>query len=89
MTKILEVARTQHKITHYTALSLLFSTGMRTGELRGLRWESDIDFTNNLIHIQRTKDCFGARSPKTKNSYREFPMSKKYQESFTRLQRVA
>ena len=37
VTKILEVARTQYKITHYTALSLLFLTGMRAGELRALR----------------------------------------------------
>ena len=61
--------------TPHTALSLLFLTGMRAGELRALRWESDIDFDNNIIHIQRTKDRYGPRSPKTKNSNRTFPIS--------------
>ncbi|WP_153732747.1 tyrosine-type recombinase/integrase [Sporosarcina obsidiansis] len=75
VTRILEIARTKYKITHYTALSLLFLTGMRAGELRALMWESDIDFENNIIHIRRTKDRFGPRTPKTKNSYRTFPMS--------------
>lgn len=75
VTKILDVARTKYKITHYTALSLLFLTGMRIGELRPLRWESDIDFENEIIHIRRTKDRFGPKGPKTKNSYRTFPMN--------------
>ena len=48
---------------------------MRVGELRALQWETDIDFENNLIHINKTKDRFGSRSPKTKNSYRKFPMN--------------
>ena len=76
MERILEIARTKYKITHYTCLSLLFLTGMRIGELRALRWENDIDFVNNVIHINKTKDRFGARSPKTKNSNRKFPMNK-------------
>ncbi|MCZ2258265.1 tyrosine-type recombinase/integrase [Sporosarcina sp. G11-34] len=75
VTKILDVARTKYKITHYTALSLLFLTGMRAGELRALRWESDIDFENEVIRIRRTKDRYGPRSPKTKNSYRTFPIN--------------
>lgn len=75
VTKILEIARTKYKITHYTALSLLFLTGMRIGEMRALIWDSDIDFENNIIHIRRTKDRFGPRTPKTKNSYRTFPMN--------------
>jgi len=73
--KILEVARTKYKITHYTCLSLLFLTGMRVGELRALQWETDIDFKNNFIHINKTKDRYGSRKPKTKNSYRKFPMN--------------
>ena len=73
--KILEVARTKYKITHYTCWSLLFLTGMRVGELRALEWETDIDFDNNLIHINKTKDRYGSRTPKTKNSYRKFPMN--------------
>ena len=30
-------------------------TGMRLGELLGLKW-SDIDFPNNELHVQRTVD---------------------------------
>ncbi|MGE8038125.1 tyrosine-type recombinase/integrase [Lysinibacillus sp. NPDC093692] len=75
ITKVLEIARTKYKITHYTCLSLLFLTGMRVGELRALQWETDIDFENNVIHINKTKDRYGSRTPKTKNSYRKFPMN--------------
>ena len=48
---------------------------MRVGELRALQWETDIDFENNFIHINKTKDRYGSRTPKTKNSYRKFPMN--------------
>ncbi|MEQ6357745.1 tyrosine-type recombinase/integrase [Lysinibacillus sp. M3] len=75
ITRVLEIARTKYKITHYTCLSLLFLTGMRVGELRALQWETDIDFENNIIHINKTKDRYGSRTPKTKNSYRKFPMN--------------
>ena len=34
---------------------LLYYTGMRRGEMLGLRWE-DIDWDNNLIHVQRSVD---------------------------------
>ena len=75
ITNVLEIARTKYKITHYACLSLLFLTGMRVGELRALQWETDIDFENNIIHINKTKDRYGSRTPKTKNSYRKFPMN--------------
>lgn len=75
MERILDIARTKYKITHYTCLSLLFLTGMRIGELRALKWDTDIDFMNNVIHINKTKDRYGPRSPKTKNSNRKFPMN--------------
>lgn len=64
--RILEVALTKYKITHYTCLSILFLTGMRVGEMRALQWENDIDFKNNVIHINKTKVRFGPRSPRTK-----------------------
>jgi len=76
MERILEIARTKYKITHYTCLSLLFLTGMRIGELRALKWDTDIDFINDIIYINKTKDRYGSRTPKTKNSNRKFPMSK-------------
>lgn len=48
---------------------LLELTGMRSGEALGLRWE-DIDFENHKISIERTRDKFGARDPKTQSSKR-------------------
>lgn len=48
--KLLEVAR-GHRLE--TLLTVALATGMRRGELLGLRW-SDIDFTNGSLHIRRT-----------------------------------
>ena len=48
---------------------------MRVGKMRALRWETDIDYESNIIHINKTKDRFGSRTQKTKNSYRKFPMN--------------
>lgn len=42
---------------------------MRKGEICGLHWKN-IDFKNNIITIERTRDDIGTRTPKTKNSYR-------------------
>lgn len=42
---------------------------MRKGEICGLQWQN-IDFKNNIITIERTRDDIGTRTPKTKNSYR-------------------
>lgn len=56
-------------ITNYTFLFIAIYTGMRKGEICGLQWEN-IDFKNSTITVERTRDDVGARSPKTKNSYR-------------------
>ena len=37
----------------HTFLTVAFFTGMRTGELIGLKWE-DIDYTTNKIHVSRS-----------------------------------
>lgn len=47
-----------------------FFTGMRTGELLGLKW-SDIDLENKTINIKRTRHKGIENSPKTKSSKRE------------------
>ncbi len=68
----------------YIALTSL-STGMRQGEVLGLKWE-DINFENKEISIKRTVTCYTAiletgrkivrdvHSPKTKNSVRTVPL---------------
>lgn len=54
------------------------STGMRSGELRGLQW-SDVDFDNRVIHITGTlvytsKTGHYKSTPKTRTSRRDIPM---------------
>lgn len=65
---------------------LCLSTGMRIGEVCALQWE-DIDIANGVVHINKTiqriynieesqrKTELLIDTPKTKNSYREIPMS--------------
>lgn len=50
-------------------------TGMRSSELRGLRWE-DVDFRRKVIHVRQRADQWGAiGAPKSKAGQREIPMS--------------
>ena len=42
----------EHESRFYPALSVLFSTGVRRGELLGLKWQ-DVDFERRRIHIRR------------------------------------
>ncbi|MHC8516709.1 site-specific integrase [Sporosarcina sp. ITBMC105] len=72
--KILQIIRTKYKISHYTCICMLVLTGMRIGELRALKWE-DVDFEGEFLHITETRDRFGLRDSKTKNSKRKFPMN--------------
>lgn len=66
---------------------ICLSTGLRIGEICALKW-SDIDIQEGVLHVQRTIqriysiDEDGKRhteliidSPKTKNSYRDIPLS--------------
>lgn len=91
--------REQKKITDYILenlkarnIGILISlyTGMRIGELCALKW-SDIDFKNNIIHVNKTlqriyvKDDTNQTSskivittPKTSTSTRDIPISKDF-----------
>ena len=56
---------------------MALSTGMRSGELRGLQWK-DVDFTNRIIHVTGTLVNMEGRyfidTPKTRTSKRDIPM---------------
>lgn len=66
---LLQTAKETEHVTNYSFLLTIAYTGIRRGEACGLQWKN-IDFNNNTITIERTRDNKGARSPKTKNSYR-------------------
>lgn len=59
---------------------IMFLTGMRIGEVGGLKW-SDVDFENNCIRINQALSCnyengikkICLTTPKTHNSYRKIP----------------
>lgn len=58
----------------------ILQTGLRTGELIGLRW-SDIDFENRTIKIERTMEYrhkvgeWRVGPPKSKSGYRTIPLT--------------
>lgn len=63
---------------HYLTFLLAIYTGMRRGELLGLKW-SDIDFGKKLIRIQRSlshipNKCYSLSTLKTKKSKRQVPI---------------
>jgi integrase len=48
-------------------------TGLRRGELLGLRWE-DIDFENLIIHVRRSIVAMVEGAPKTEASQKDIPL---------------
>lgn len=74
----LEVASDRYYAEVYR---ILLSTGLRAGELAGLRWE-DIDFKNKEIHVRHSlqsayfngKKVMRLTTPKTNNGKRSIPM---------------
>jgi integrase len=54
-------------------LAIAFYTGMRTGEIIGLK-KIDIDFEHMIINVQRSRSRFGESTPKTKLSIRQIPI---------------
>jgi integrase len=57
-----------------TMWSLAAYTGMRRGEVVGLKWE-DIDFENNIISIRRAADPIMIRQTKTTKTGRQRPVT--------------
>lgn len=76
-TRFLEVAE---GTSNYPQFMLILQTGLRTGEMMGLKWE-DIDFKARTITIQRTLEFrygykeFKVGEPKTRNAYRTIPLT--------------
>ena len=71
----IEALFTTHE--HGLYLATMYYTGMRPGEVRGMQW-GDIDWTANLIHVQRDIDyAAGARvgELKTAASERYVPLA--------------
>lgn len=75
---------------YYPVITVMLWTGMRVGEVLGLRWE-DIDFENNEISVNHTLlfyskgkgkgSSYKINPPKTKSSNRIVPMLPKVKEA--------
>lgn len=64
----------------YNFFAVMLRTGMRSGEMRGLKY-ADIDKKKNVIHVQRTlkyleHQGFFEDTPKTRTSKRDIPLTK-------------
>lgn len=92
---IAELHRSDEKLAFGVYLSL--TTGMRLGEVLGLRW-SDVDTETNLIHICRTvnrlqtldgktKTELVVGTPKSLKSIREIPFNERLKEEFALYRR--
>ena len=75
--KFLEVAK---NTSNYNQFAFVLQTGLRTGELIGLKW-SDVDFANKEINIQRSAEYrysvgeWRVGEPKSKSGYRKIPLT--------------
>ncbi len=62
------------------AYALVLCTGLRSGEIGGLKWE-DVDFEKKMLHVRRTllydksKGGFYFGSPKSRKSKRDVPLT--------------
>lgn len=82
-----QLERAALKVESCSATILALYSGMRIGEISGLKW-SDIDFDQEIIYVKRTvyriskikehnkKTILVEGSPKTEGSQRAIPMSK-------------
>lgn len=67
---------------YYNAFMLVLETGMRAGEIGGLKWE-DVDFDDKFLNVKRTllqakkMGGFYFGDPKTKTSKRKIPLTNK------------
>jgi|SRR5690625_960792 len=71
----LSYVKSYGNITNYTFVLLLAYSGLRSGEGAGLKWSS-INFKEETVTVEYTRDGHGLRRPKTKNSNRTIKMDK-------------
>ena len=75
--KFLEQAKVQ---SHENQYRFILQTGLRTGELIGLKWK-DVDFENKTVKIQRSMEYrysigeWRVGEPKSKSGYRTIPLT--------------
>ena len=75
--KLLEYAKGRSYENQYR---FILQTGLRTGELVGLKWE-DIDFLNKILKVQRSMEYrhsvgeWRVGEPKSKSGYRTIPLT--------------
>lgn len=75
--RFLEVAKSSHNYYQY---AFILETGLRTGELIGLTWDS-IDWENHKLTVNKTLEFrhkqkfWRAGPPKTQTSYRTIPLT--------------
>ncbi|RHR52276.1 site-specific integrase [Blautia sp. AF17-9LB] len=75
--KFLKQAKGQSYENQY---KFILQTGLRTGELVGLKWE-DVDFENKTVKIQRSMEyrysvgAWRTGEPKSKSGYRTIPLT--------------
>lgn len=73
----------------YELWAVALNTGMRRGELAGLKWDK-VDFRNKLIHVARVRDRSGLReTTKTRSSFRYVPMNLASEKSLLKLKSEA
>lgn len=76
----LEFIEYSQRSMYNNAYMLVLHTGLRSGEIGGLKWE-DIDFEEKVLHVNRTllfdknKGGFYFGLPKSKTSKREIPLT--------------
>lgn len=85
------LARTSKYQHWYPVFYIMANTGMRVGEITGLRW-CDVDMENGIISVNHTlvyynhrdeKGCyFSINTPKTKAGIREIPMTEGVKQAF-------
>lgn len=72
--------KTASNTSNYNQYALILQTGLRSGEVTGLRW-SDVDFENRTMHVRRTMEfressrVWAIGEPKTKNGTRDIPLT--------------